>query len=383
MAVVVHGGSVAAEPYVPADDAVVLERLPPPDDPRLREVRVLSERLAERPDDLDLALEVARRYQALGRAEGDPRYFGLAQGVLAPWWEMPEPPPALRLVRAGIMRAAHDFEGALAELDTLLRSHPNHAQAQLDRAMLLEAMGEFRDAEDACFKVMRLLPGLIGEACMASAGSLSGIARGSYEGLAAALAADRTGNPDIRLWALTILGEIAARLGDPAAAERHFTDALALGQRDVYLLAAYTDLLLDQGRPAEVANLLAGEDAVDQLLLRRALARQQLNDPRVEDDRRMLEARFHAVRLRGDPPHLRDEARFTLLLQQAAPRALELAQQNWRQQKGPADARILLEAALAASALDAARPVLDWMNATRIEDVALERLLEQLGSAQS
>jgi tetratricopeptide (TPR) repeat protein len=373
----------AAEPYVPADDAVVLERLPPAGDPRLREARLLASRLAERPDDIDLALEIARRYLALGRAEGDPRYFGLAQGVLAPWWEAPAPPPGLRLLRSGIMRAQHDFAGALAELDAVLASDPNHAQAQLDRATLLEAVGEFREAESACYRVLRLRPGLVGQACMSSAGSLSGIARASYDDLAAALAGEEAGDPGQRLWALTILGEIAARLGDAAAAERHFSAALALGQRDIYLLAAFADLLLDQGRAAEVARLLDSEDAVDLLVLRRALARQQLNDPRLEDDRRVLEARFRAVRLRGDVPHLRDEARFTLVLQGDPERALALAEQNWERQRGPADARILLEAALAAGLPEAAQPVLDWIRASRIEDVALARLAAQLGEAAS
>lgn len=382
-ALVMHAVTAAAEPYAPEDDAVVLERLPLAGDPRLQEARLLASRLADRPDDLDLALEVARGYLALGRADGDPRYFGLARGVLAPWWEAPDPPRGVRLLRAAVLRAQHDFEAALTELDALVAADPNDAQAQLDRASLLEAMGNFREAEVACFRVMRLRPGLLGQACISSAGSLSGIARASYESLGAALAGAETADPAVRLWALTILGEIAARLGDPAAAERHYSAALALGRRDIYLLAAYADLLLDQGRPAEVARLLADESAVDQLLLRRALARQQLNDPGAEEDRRVLEARFDAVRLRGDVPHLRDEARFALFLQQDPARALELARQNWARQRGPADARILLEAALAAAAPEAAEPVVEWIHANRIEDVALARLTAQLGSAAS
>jgi Tfp pilus assembly protein PilF len=382
-ACVVFAASAAAEPYRPPDDAVVLERLPSPADPRVREARVLARDLAARPGNLDLALEIARRYVALGTAEGDPRYIGLAQGVLAPWWRASEPPPGVRLLRAAIGRARHDFEGARVDLDAIVAADPSHAQAHLDRAALLEVLGDFLEAERACFRVARLRPGLIAEACMASAGSLSGMAGPSYEALAAALEAETPADDGGRLWALTILGEIAARKGDTAAAERHFIRALALGRRDVYLLAAYADLLLDQARYPEVAALLEGESANDLLLLRRALAARHLGDPSVQEHRHVLEARFAAIRLRGDIPHLREEARFALLLQEDAQRALELARQNWARQRGPADARILLEAALTARAPEAARPVLEWLQATRIEDVALTRLAEQLASAGS
>jgi Tfp pilus assembly protein PilF len=379
----VFAASASAEPYLPPDDAIVLDRLPSPDDPRVKEARVLASELADRPGDLDLALEVARRYVDLGTSEGDPRYIGLAQGVLAPWWSASEPPPGVRLLRAAISRAQHDFEGARADLDALVAADPGHAQAHLDRATLLEALGDFLEAERACFRVARLRPGLIAEACMASAGSLSGMAGPSYEVLAAALEAETPADDAGRLWALTILGEIAARRGDAAAAERHFTRALALRRRDVYLLVAYADLLLDQRRYREVTGLLEDESANDLLLLRRALAARHLGDAIADEHRRVLATRFAAIRLRGDVPHLREEARFELFLREDAERALELARQNWARQRGPADARILLEAALAARAPEAARPVLEWLQATRIEDVALNRLAEQLASAGS
>jgi Tfp pilus assembly protein PilF len=375
--------TVAAEPYLPTDDAVVLERSPSPDNRRLQKLRVLADSLSNRPDDLDLALDVARRCVALGTAEGDPRYFRLAQGALRGWWKEPGPPAGVRLVRAAVRRAQHDFEGALADLDALVAVDPSHAQAHLDRAALLEALGDFLEAERACYRVARLRPGLVAEACMASAGSLSGMAGPSYEALAAALEAEIPADAGGRLWALTILGEIAARRGDGAAAERHFSEALALGRRDVYLLAAYADLLLDQARYREAAALLEGEGANDLLLLRRALVARHLGDPSAQEHHRVLEARFAAIRLRGDIPHLREEARFELFLRDDAARALELARENWTRQRGPADARILLQAALAAGALEAARPVLDWLQATRIEDVALSRLAEQLASAGS
>ena len=55
-----------------------------------------------------------------------------------------------------------------------------------------------------------------------------------------------------------------------------FKQALALGRRDPYLLGAYADLLLDQGRAREAAELLKNENRADGLLLRLALAESML-----------------------------------------------------------------------------------------------------------
>jgi hypothetical protein len=79
----------AAEPFTPGSDQQVLERLPfAPSDPAVRELRALHGRLANGPNNLPLALRVARGYLELGRITGDPRYSGYAEGALAPWWHL-------------------------------------------------------------------------------------------------------------------------------------------------------------------------------------------------------------------------------------------------------------------------------------------------------
>ena len=92
----------------------------------------------------------------------------------------------------------------------------------------------------------------------------------------------------------------------------------------------------------------------------------------------LLQDRFDAARRRGDSVHLREEARFTLHLLDRPGEALELARRNWATQREPADARILLEAALAASQPAAAQPVLDWLDRTGLEHVGIEALVDRL-----
>ncbi|HET6376574.1 MAG TPA: hypothetical protein VFF88_11050, partial [Methylocella sp.] len=72
---------------------------------------------------------------------------------------------------------------------------------------------------------------------------------------------------------------------------------------------------------------------------------------------------------------LRDEALFTLHLLNDPAAALELARENWRVQKEPADLRILLEAAHAARNEAEIEAVKGWVKKTGFEDARLNRLI--------
>ncbi|MGH9817709.1 MAG: hypothetical protein ACRD6I_16665, partial [Candidatus Acidiferrales bacterium] len=148
-----------------------------------------------------------------------------------------------------------------------------------------------------------------------------------------------------------------------------------------YLLSAYADFLLDQGRYAEAARLLRAETRVDGLLLRLALAEHALGLDTAERVT-ILKARFEAGRVRGPFLHPGEEARFTLVLLQEPRRAVQLARANWSLQREPRDARILLEAARAANDARAAGPVLKLLARAGTEDVALRRLAASFSAVE-
>lgn len=370
--------SAPAAPFIPADDAVILEHLRAPGDPQTRELRQLRAALSWNPGDLPLAVQLVRRYLEIGRAEADPRYYGYAQAALRPWWSLPQPPPAVLVLRAALRQAQHDFDGALEDLSHVLALQPSNAQAWLSQAIILEVRGDYAGALRSCIPLLTVSTALTATACISSAASLSGQAEKSYTLLRQTLAKSPQATPQERLWALTLLAEIAARMGHYQAAEQHFQQALALGLRNAYLLGAYADFLLDQNRPVEVKALLQDDTRVDGLLLRLALAEQRLDSSLPKEHVEALRMRFAANRLRGDTLHLRNEARFTLHLLNQSAEALRLARQNWTAQREPWDARLLLEAALRTGDHAAARPVLDWMTHTHLQDTQLERLAAQL-----
>ncbi|MBI3784124.1 MAG: hypothetical protein HY270_12065, partial [Deltaproteobacteria bacterium] len=366
-------------PFIPTDDSQILERLPvSPLDPELRDLQEMRQELSRRPDNLALASKAAWKYIEQGRRQSDPRFYGYAQAALEPWWAQAAAPVPVLLLRATIRQHNHDFESALADLSALLQVDPTNAQAYLTRALIQQVRGNYEGAREDCSQVLQLATPLIAATCLTGVGSLTGEAQESEQTLRGALARAPLGDKSARLWALTVLGEIAVRRGDAAAAESDFRQALALGLRDDYLLGAYADFLLDTGRPEEVVDLLARSTRSDALLLRLALAEQAAGTAALSAHVEALQARFMASRLRGEAVHRREEARFTLHLLKDANSALRLARENWQVQHEPSDARILLESALAAGDPESARPVLQFLHQTRLEDVQLAHLENRL-----
>ncbi|HEY0587110.1 MAG TPA: tetratricopeptide repeat protein [Pseudoduganella sp.] len=387
--------SALAAPYVPQSGAEVLETLPRPSETASAALLRQRAQLAAAPRDPAVAAEAAQRYIELGRASGDPRYFGYAQAALAPWWNVAAPPVPVLLLRATLLQSSHRFEEAVRDLAAVTRADPANAQAWLTLATVQVVRGEYDAAVRSCGRLSSLAGRLASMTCLANARAGSGQLGTSEHLLALALErSDAAGGAEtgdqassqagLRLWALTLLGELAVRRGDAARAEQRFRQALVLAPADSYLLGAYADLLLDQGRHADVQALLRNHLRVDGLLLRHTIALQAAAPvrapaaPAVASAITELQARFDASVRRGDAIHQREQARFELQLRYNVRTALQLALANWQVQKEPADLRIVLEAALAARDPAAARPALAWRRQHGLEDSKIAALVRRL-----
>ena len=354
-----------AAPQVPKDDSTVLERLPlRRSDPVAVELKQLR------------GAALARRYFELALAQGDPRYVGYAEAALR---NAQNDPPAETLFVHGLLKQyRHDFAGALADFEAALKRDPELIGARSWRAAIFMVGADYRAARDECRALEPLASDLIAIGCRATVDAATGKARAAYDELKAKLEQRPDAAPELRLWVLTRLGEFAARLGDLRSAERHFRDALALGLRDDYLLAAYADLLLEQKRPQDVIALLKSWGQSDNLLLRVALAAKMRGSADAPKLAQSLGERFAAAGLRGERLHLAEEARYLLDLRGDAKAALAAASENWKTQREPRDAAVLLEAALAAGDRRAAAPAVKWLEESGFEDARLRRLAAQL-----
>jgi hypothetical protein len=364
-----------AAPRVPSEDAEVLERLPTRrDDPAMADVRRLRADLAAAPADAAVAAALAQRYFELASANGDPRYVGYAEAALRPW-QAAQAPAEVLFARALLRQYRHDFAGALRDLGHALESDPALDEARAWRAAIFMVQADYAAAAREC---AALPAGLLAAGCSTYVEATTGNARAAYRRLADALAREPAAGPRARLWVLTRLAEMAARLEDDKAAERHFRDALAIGLADNFLLAAYADYLLQRGRAAEVLPLLKDWERSDSLLLRLALAARALQRPEAERHARTLGERFAAAALRGERLHRAEEVRYLLDLRREPAKALAAAAENWKSQREPRDALVLLEAALAAGDRAAAEPALRWLEQTRYEDPRLRQVAERL-----
>ncbi len=335
--------AVSAEPFVPKDDAEIVQRLPYRVDAAERQRRAA---LARDPAQLPLAVATARAALQRARVHGDPRELGAAQAALAPWWRQADAPAEAVLLRARVLQARHEFEPALAELKRLLaRSElaPDHrAQALLDAAALHQLRAELPEARALC-EQLQPLAAVPATACLAELASLSGQGPAAEQTLAQ-LSPGRSMAP----WLALMRAELAERLGNEAAASALYRSALA-GEDEVYTRAALADWLLARQRAAEALVLVerSADAEADALLLRQVIALRQLGrDASVPAA--LMRERLAAADRREPGKHAREQARFALDVEQQPREALRLAQVNWSMQREPVDAVLLLRAALAA-----------------------------------
>jgi tetratricopeptide (TPR) repeat protein len=371
-------GVALAAPHIPGSDGDVLERLPGRrDDPVQAELRSLRAASNAAPEDSAAAATLARRYFDLANAEGDPRYVGYAEAALRRW-PSNDAPVEVAYVRGLLRQYRHDFDTALGEFERVLSREPDHFGARSWRAGLYMVRADYASAARECAALPVEKDDLYAVACRAYIDATTGKTAAAYRQLAGALAADRDVEPGERLWVLTRLGEMAWRLGDAAAADRHFRDALALGRDDNFLLAAYADFLLEQGRAKEAARLLRDWTRSDTLLLRLAMAEKQLGSPDAQLHIQALGERFAAASLRGERLHMGEEARYLLDLKGDPAAALAVGLENWKEQREPRDALVVLEAAAAARDAKAAAPVLKWLEQSGFESERMRRAAASL-----
>lgn len=365
-------------PYLPSSDSEVLQEVPATTDPMILRMHELRSALNANPRSLTAAEQLADAYIDFSRQVGDAHYAGYAEAVIAPWVQASPPAASALVIQATILQYRHQFNEARMLLSKAFASDPQNAQAWLILATLDMVQGDYLAANKDCARVANSAGSETGLACFGNLRSYTGKARESLTILQQVALSVRRGSAGYRAWVDGLIAESAERLGDWPAAEAHYQSALRLQPRDNFLLVAYADFLLDRGRPEEVLPLLADHAQSDTAFLRIAMAQASIHSDQTQRYTWIMAARFEALRQRGSELFGREESRFALQLQHDPQTALDMALRNWQVQRAPWDARVVLEAALAAKQPQAATPVLEFLKKTQLEDPMLEPLEREL-----
>jgi tetratricopeptide (TPR) repeat protein len=357
-----------ARSFIPQDDSLVLAEVPP----GTRHAELAARQVAAKR--LDVALPLAQLYIKQARSTGDLRYLGYAEAVLAPWTGQPTPTSADALVlHATVLQSRHDFLRALNVLEQARALRPDDPQAWLTSATVLRVLGRYQQSMSACEKVAVHADPIVALLCTQSIRGLTGALPSAY---AAIGQISTQGMPaEERAWRDSELGEMAVRLGKDNEAERWFGDGLRSSPGDFYMRASYADLLLRNGRAQEALTLLKGQDALEPLLLRIAIAQRMLRHPGLKESGARLAAAFAAEAQRGEGIHRREEARFLLDVQNDPHAALAAAQENWKVQHECEDVLVLMRAAYAAGVPQAAAPAAAFVREYRMQDVRIAAVM--------
>jgi tetratricopeptide (TPR) repeat protein len=346
---------------MPSSDSEILAELPA----GTRHADVSARRLTS--SRVDVAIPLAQFYIQQSRLSGDLRYLGYADAVLTPWVKQSPPAADVLVLQATLQQSRHEFGASLATLDRALAVRPNDPQALLIRATVLRVLGRYAEAGAACEQFARWVEPRLGALCIQSLRGLNGPLESAYTALMQVSSQGWLNSE--KSWLFSELGEMAVRLGRDADAQRWFQQDLNLVPTDFYVRAAYADLLLRQGRPGEALTHLQGYESFEPLLLRIAIARRQLHDPRQTESSARLRAAFAAETQRGEAVHRREQARFLLEVEDQPKLALAAAIENWAVQREPDDVLVLVNAAKAAGSPVAAEPALDFVRSQGLSDV--------------
>ena len=368
---------INANPFTPKNDHQILERLPKQmfQSETNATINKLRDQVNANPKDWLSASQLAQLYIELSQTLADPRYMGYAQAVLNPWWQSSQPPLESMILRAIIRQNAHNFSGAMDDLEQILKIQPGHVQANLIKATIATVQGKYEIAKQHCQRLMRRSSMMLALICQSTATSLSGNAKTSYRLLHQVMSINLPMPEKEKSWGWTSLAEIAWRIGDYKAADRHFQTALQSGFKDIYCLRGYADFLLQQKRPLDVIHLLASETLIDSLFLRLTIAEKNTDSEHFSRHNALLNQRFKENRKRGSTLHQGDEAKFMLQLMNQPKIALQLARQNWQLQREPVDTYILLQSALAVSDYATVQAVTAWLENQGTEDVMIKQIL--------
>jgi predicted Zn-dependent protease len=366
LAAAVFGTDAAAavRVYRPEPSQVVLRLGASSNESRLAQLRAA---MVAAPDDRDASIRYVDALMETGARSGHERYYGYAEQALQGVRDASDPAVAIR--RARLLQHKHEFAEAERVLGDILRVNGRAREARLMRAQVRLHLHEPQQALEDCTALMPLVDLLTSTTCIAQARAALGDLQRAQTLLLRVLDYQR-GEDATRSWSAGVAAEFAMRLGDASAAGKWYREAFELDPQSHYARITYADWLLSAGRFDEALQVASrGSSLADRA--RSVLAGRQAAS--VEAQR--LQLAWQEADARGERAHLRDRARFELILLRDAAKANVSALASFQDRNEADDALLLAATATATRDREALQAVRAWRQRYRYEDVRLENLL--------
>jgi tetratricopeptide (TPR) repeat protein len=380
LALLFHG-VVLATPFNPTHHEEVLCLLPSDQ----WSVKIRSLQSLERTRPLTNSEERELIYSALekNRLDGGASAFLLAKDRIAKLSPKDVSVETLFL-KAICEQRNHDFSKALETLDQLLKTDPRHQGGWLVNASIFQLLGRYEESRAAVIKLF----GLRASGASALAGAHLASVNGETEKAFNLLIQSLPFNPSRaeELWGATLLAEVAARLGRMSVAREWFGKVLIAAEPDFFSKLSYCDFLLQRSEFVEAANFITSARLDSNhpfVLLRQLEAERGLKlENKTEFRRKAKKLKLDLFDPEHETIHWRERARFLQRVVPASSQALTNALENWKMQKEPIDARLVLETALSNKRPQDAEPVIKWVEKYRWPEPQLREWIVQVRKLQ-
>lgn len=327
----------------------------------------------------DTAWRYAREVFVLGLREGDLRWYGAARAALQPWWDARQLPAEGHFMRALVRQGFHDFEGGIADLTATIAQEPQRAEAWSWRFSLYLLTSRLNEARTDCAELGQRFGAVEGQACQATLQYRTGQAAAAVPTFERLVQQPDLQGPLAQDWLRYHQGMALVAAGRPMQAAQVWQQHLQRHPGSHLVRLSLAETLNTAGQHAQALEAsLATVQPTDALLVQALLAASALRDPRAADLENQVSQRMAAQAQRNEALIERPQMMFYIRHRADLPRGLALAVQSWTEQQEPADAALLIEAALASDRPADARPVLDWMRRTGYTDPVLASLARTL-----
>lgn len=371
--------SAWAQPRLtPAPDQIVLPASVHAQNNQAGSLREVEREWRKNRNDLPASLNYARAVFLLGLTEGDLRWYGSAKAALQPWWGAATLPADGHFLRALVKQGFHDFKGGIEDLSAAIAIDPTQPEYWSWRFSLNLLTANMPAARADCDSIGQRFGRDEGQACAATLMYRTGQAQQAIPLLNRLVDLPDYQGPFTQDWLRYHQGEAYRTAGQ-------YEQAIAVWEKHVQarpnshlVKLTLTELLNQQGQFAKARRYANTDSPTDALLVQALLASRGLKDGDTQRLADLFENRMNNQSLRGESLIERPTMVYLITYGRDNAKGLELAADNWSTQNEPADAVLLVQAALKANQPRRAEPVLAWMKSTGYTDPVLKALAEEL-----